>query len=390
MMKNQSSIWPVFEDPSQPGVRRLVSLYGCAQEHDERAGSTARPYLQELVPHIPVFWQVKDGEYSKKDSWNGMTIPKEWLYNTKSGQQLLYLEADATSGDNNALSLQQNSHYYQNHEPRKTSSWLDWLGFHRHHHPQPSMQPLPDLDLDLKECAQGFRRLAELAKSTESSPNISVVRVLLVDPTVIIESGGGRRTSVREHVEELRLADVIVDARESVLHSMLGWLESVYEDPKTNVPLTKLLLKPVVLETASKDWFLSIKSELRKYGYNVLDRKQAETLLVTRRSKTKLPMMVYERSSADTVHTIQQYVEQGIVDDPSRICALLTCHEGLEEMETLNANYTKGRRVGCICSSDIHDKALEWVRQQCVAGVPVETIQRQLDDGVAWQQQNCR
>jgi hypothetical protein len=88
-------------------------------------------------------------------------------------------------------------------------------------------------------------------------------------------------------------------------------------------------------------------------------------------------MLVYERSSADTVNTIRQYLERDIVNDPSRICALLTCCDGLEEIDLLNQSLKNP--VGFICSSDIHEQALEWVRMQAVDGVPGYKIQEQLD-----------
>ena len=124
-------------------------------------------------------------------------------------------------------------------------------------------------------------------------------------------------------------------------------------------------LKPVILETPNKHWFGSIQTELEKHGYQVLDRSQVGN---NDPSTTALqpPMLVYEVSGSDTVHTIREYLEQGIVRDPARVCALLTSSDGLEELQSLQNQFAAA--VGCVCSSDIHDRALEWVRQQCLRG----------------------
>jgi hypothetical protein len=40
--------------------------------------------------------------------------------------------------------------------------------------------------------------------------------------------GGGRKASIHQHVKELGLADVIVDAHGLVLKSILEWLKVAY------------------------------------------------------------------------------------------------------------------------------------------------------------------
>ena len=357
-------LWPVFENAC--AVQHLVSLYGCQD--------------RQILPQVPVYWQVNDGEYSKHSSWKGMDVPESWLYTIqepngkKRKRKLLYLEADATSGGDSAISLQKHSSVDISEDNkwnmRRSYKWL--LKQDGRVDVDKVVEPSTAyFDLDLKEVSQGFRRLADLARKNVDG-EVEVMRVLLVDPTVVIESGGGRKTSVRRHVEELGLGDVIVDARGLVLKSILEWLKSVCtkEDAMKSPHDTRLV--PVILETSSKAWFNSIRSELRRHGYDVIDRSET-----TAEGINRSPMLVYERSSADTVHTVREYLEQGIVKDPSRVCALLTCFDGLEEIELLNQSMKTP--VGCICSSDIHDRALEWVRKLSVDGVSAETIQERLD-----------
>jgi hypothetical protein len=334
---------------------------------------------------------VSDGEYSKSASWDGMNVPDCWLYSINVNgekKKLLYLEADATSGGESALSLQQH-----------VNAGTDWTNdtlctkettkrSYRRMLGDKIMSASPkeeDLvstayfDLDLKEVAQGFRRLTDLATCNKNN-EVEVRRVLLVDPTVVIESGGGRQNTVREYVQELGLADVIVDARGLVLNSILCWLQNTYRDNDEDQRASsrKVDLKPVILETPSKQWFHSIRSELRLHGYEVIDRAQAVS---DDSNKRVPPMLVYERSSADTVNTIRQYLDRGILNDPSKVCALLTCHDGLQQVESLNKSLDTP--VGYICSSDIHEKALDWVRTQSVNGVPASKIQEQLDASAA-------
>ena len=288
-------IWPVFEDVS--AVQHLVSLYGC-QDRD-----------RQILPQVPVYWQINDGEYSKHSSWEGMDVPESWLYTIQeqNGQkrQLLYLEADATNGGESAVSLQKDSSIdISDGNKWNMSRSYQWLL--KHHDRANVGKELESstayLDLDLKEVSQGFRRLADLARNNNGA-QVEVMRVLLADPTVMIESGAGRKASVRQHVKELGLADVIVNARGLVLKSILEWLKVAYTKEDISKPQCHARTA-VILETPSKAWFNSIQSELRDHGYKVIDRAQA-----TMEDMNQIPMLVYERSSADTVHTIRQFLE---------------------------------------------------------------------------------
>lgn len=410
--RGSTHLWPIYEDAAV--VQRLVSRYATAPtaESSLSLSSSSSVVAVQQQPRVPVYWQVDDGQYSQARSWDGMTVQPQWLFpvRTKPGhpqERMLYLEADATSGDESALSLQNSAHHFAPSNERNLSRVNRWFwdalsfvrekGSHSNattlstESDKHSRMPFSVLDLDLKEVAQGFRRLADLAKKEckkDGGSALQVRRVLLVDPTMIIENGGGRLTSVRDLVEELGLADIVIDARESVLHAILQWLAQQRNDRGSEgSQKAQKQLRPVILETPSKAWFQSIRSELRKHGYDVIDRADAAMESSSNSNNNMPPVLVYERSSADTVNTIRQYLERGIVRDPSTVCALLTRHEGLDEVEALNKSLqTTGRdaAVGCICSSDIHDRAFEWVRAKCIEGFPAQTIQKELDAGSAW------
>jgi hypothetical protein len=89
----------VFEDVS--AIQHLVSLYGC-QDRDK-----------QILPQVPVYWQINHGEYIKHCSWEGMEVPESWLYTiqeqNRQKRQSLYLEADAMNGGESAVSLQKDS-----------------------------------------------------------------------------------------------------------------------------------------------------------------------------------------------------------------------------------------------------------------------------------------
>jgi len=357
------ALWPIYEQADK--VLHVVTEYGCP---DQQNGSAS-------LPSQPVYWQVDDGAYSKASSWKGMKIPWNWLYTVNDGTKLLYLEADATEGDEQALAMRQHDKTFAQGQHQRLGLWKSWSSQKETNDTEESEK----LDLDLREVAQGFRRLSQLVGNDDEQP-FKVVRVLLVDPTVIVESGGGRRMTVREQVTELKLTDILVDARESLLCAVLEWLSQCSGTNQAyNSMRNKNQLRPVILETPSKAWFHSIQTELRKHGYEVMDRSQLDD------NATDLPpMLVYERSGADTVHTIHEYIEQSIVKDPSQVCALLTSYEEVGDVAALNDSLQKGLAVGCICSSVLHDSALEWVRQKCLQGVPASQIQKELDEGKAW------
>lgn len=341
--RESANLWPVFENADAV--------------HGGLAGTQSTK-----SPTIPFFWQVNDGQYSLPSSWNGLIIPATWIYSKSNGDQLLYLEADATSGDESALAVKGGSDYY--HHWYSRSELPLWNGHHsKKFFAKEAPIPYSQLDLDLKEIAQGFRRLGEIGR--RAHPEVSVARVILVDPSIQIESGGGRRMTVRQQIEELGLADIVVDSRTSVRREILTWLENYFAST-TLKNLKRNRKRRVILETPSKVWFHSLQSELANFGYQVVDRTAIDP-------DETVPVLVYERSSADTVHTIRQYLERGIIKSPQDACALLASHQGISE--ALSLGYS------CVCSSAIHDGLLAWVKGEFLKGRSASDIQRDLDTG---------
>jgi len=328
-------LWPIFEDPTNATVKSLVRQYG--------AGS-------EITPaRVPIFWQVDSGQYSLRDSWRGLSIPKSWLFTSSSETQAttpkLIIEADATPGDGSSFLAR------------------DVLKF----------------DLDLREVGQAFHQLALLAPDIQTmcpgdeADNPEVLRVLLVDEDSPMVLGSGQVLKVRDFAAELGLADVIIDSRMSVVRSLTSWLDGTYARvQKDGVQVKKSRgRRPVILETHSQLWYLRFKEELRKHGYETIDRHDVKEV-------GSIPVLVFERTSADTVNRIRALVTAGITK-PENVCALLQDHRGLDELRSLNMP-----QVSFICPSQIYHDAFAFVRSKAMKGHSVEEIQDELDKGKVW------
>ena len=325
---------------------------------------------------VPLYWQVDDGQYGFHESWSGLTIPQTWLFekashgynpqnkktssndavitleeNKKNAKKLLILEAAANREGPSALSL-------------ATSKVTE------------------DLDLNLYEIAQGFYQLQKLVEtdsqvSSSAALNYETLRVLLADANSKLRRGGGQETSVRDRVTKLGLADIIVDSQAPILLAVKDWLmtRKVHRTQASLSPWTWLSTtsgNEVILETPEDSWFLSIREELKNLGYRVIDISEALHLYGTAHS---LPILVYERTTQDTIHTIRRLVQQNIVR-PQDVCALCPTHRGLKERREMDDNSVE---IANICSSDLHDRLLRNVRQAALNGLSKDEIQQQLD-----------
>jgi hypothetical protein len=232
-----------------------------------------------------------------------------------------------------------------------------------------------ELDLDLYETSQGFNRLRSLVEGKPS--NFDVLRVLFVDADAVFKSGGGRIQSVRDYVTGLGLADVIIDARAPLLHSLDKWLRQRKQKDRHSpgwglnpFVWTPTNLNPVILETPCSKSFGSIKSALGELGYTVMDISRA---LKRYGSLQDIPVLVYEKNTQGTINTIQLMLERNVVQ-PENVCALCPTHHGLVELADGQAS-----EIEIICGSDIYDNLLLLVRDLAIEGCSPEEIQKQLD-----------
>ena len=332
----RTAVFPIFEESSRASVQQLIRQHG----YDHKNAQA------DDKPSIPVFWQIDDGRYANADSWRGFALPRNWLFDMKPNAshsndgKLLVLEADATSGLADAMSFQS----------------VD----------------ATDLDIDLYEIAQGFHKLEQ---SLSDAPKHQVLRVILVDPEAVVKSGGGRESKARDYISELRLADIIIDARSPLVLMLTGWLAAVTKDcvqasyaswRKKKSPV------PVILETPNSEWFESIKAALKPFGYHIIDRDEVDKFPNV--DPSYMPFIVYEQSTSNTIYTVRQYVQSGIVS-ADKICAFCPKYEGANELEELGLGNIK-----TFCSSVLYSQLLAWVREEALKGREYGSIQNELDN----------
>ena len=334
---SRRKIFPIYELPERSSVQQLVRQFGFGSIH-------------EKLPTVPIFWHIDDGRYSNADSWHKMKIPKHWLFDVKKSStvdseapdKVLILEADATSGMSDSISLD-----------------------------RPDAQ---DLDLDLYEVAQGFHKLQQIVD--KDAPKHSVSRVLLVDTEARVVSGGGRETKAGNYIQELALSDIVINSRAILVWAILCWLNAAIKKPVLRRKYWGFGDKKqvVILETPVQAWFINIQTELSELGYDVMDRSDALNEFGT---IDDIPVLVYEKSTADTVHTCRQMAIQNIAK-PALICALCGTHEGIDDLKKFHL-----AAITSICSSDLYDRSLEWVRHKICEGMEATEIQSILDNDIA-------
>lgn len=342
--EGRRKIFPIFERSDSPNVQALVQNHACD-------GSASTTGVEE--PIIPIYWNCRNGRYGRKDSWRGMRIPPHWLFDvalTSRGvregrpDKLLILEADATGGESDSLSLK-----------RTTSA---------------------ELDLDLYEVAQGFHNLEQCVDAPPCS--FDTIRVLLVDSEMLVRKGGGYAVEADGYVRALALADVVVDARAPLVFAMTKWLESKptgLDETKSKRGLfSRKILQPIILETPNEEWFQSIRAEFSALGYEVISFVEALERYGKDGTIDK-PLFVYENSIADTVHTIKRLKEQNFARD-DMVCALFPHHSDGKDDDASETKYAT------ICSTDIYSQLLLWVRRQALQGHSSRNIQKRLDESL--------
>lgn len=330
----RGAVFPIFEEAQRASVQQLIRQHG----YENKA-------VADDKPNIPVFWQIDDGRYANADSWRSFAVPKSWLFDMKKKEstqssendKLLVLEADATSGLPDAMAFQS----------------LD----------------ASDLDIDLYEIAQGFHKLEQ---SLTDSPEHQVLRVILVDPEATVKSGGGRETKARDYISELGLADIIIDARSPLVLMLTRWLAEVTSQQNNKSWRNKASHVPVILETPNAEWFESIKAALQPFGYEIIDRDEVNKF--PNIDPSKIPFIVYEQSTSNTIYTVRQYVQSGIVQ-ADKICAFCPKYEGANDLEELGLGNIK-----TFCSSVLYSQLLAWVREQALNGRDYGGIQTELDN----------
>ena len=369
--------------------------------------------IQQLLQNfrVPMYWCVNARKYAYHFSWENFSADEAYFLTTKTGKQVLLLEADATnSGD--PLSLE--------------------------HHA---------LDLTIDDASQGFRRIQERFRAL-GDVDFRTLRVFLGNSLETFTSGGGHEYTLRHRVRYAKEVDILVDSRAPVLTEILSWCDRVAGEDRT-----------VLFQTNNREYFQSLKLLLERYGYKILDpldfkladrlqqeeepaEKDAasyESLLQIlmedpmevsaspihnfestgedkKTSKTKpknndrkrqivrlarLPRLVYYGSTAETVNAVEALLHAGAIK-VTNCCAILDKDEGIRLLksvldketglvqqgplewrraQTSNADTSSVNTHGLhiICSSAIYDNLFRQIREWTRTGYSQEAIQKELD-----------
>jgi len=206
----------------------------------------------------------------------------------------------------------------------------------------------------------------------------ALVRVFLTDLNLPIFSGAGRAMSQRSLIEMHNEADIVIDAKTPLLRVVHSWLENsrVNEDGNANT-------KTCVFDTRNQMYFATMKTVLAENGWKIVDRPPPKAKAKGYADgANNTPFIVYEASTADTVHQVRQLVKGGL--PPTRVCALLDGWEGVAELQALShelsAETGKEVDLGYVCSSAVYDDLFKEVRVRVRKGESCSNIQAFLDE----------
>ncbi|ELR18615.1 uncharacterized protein ACA1_155730, partial [Acanthamoeba castellanii str. Neff] len=295
----------------------------------------------------PIFWSIRARSYGKRHSWNGFNVDHKWLIRTEQGKRILVVEADSSVGEQ-SLSLRHDL----------------------------------DEDLTIQDASQAFFMIEQrLRKDPAVTPEDKVIRVLLADPQMSIETGGGNRYTVADRVRELREVDVLIDSKAPLLRAILDWANGKFtagaathdgnEQPVGRTQPDEPDERPgpsrkkIVFDTTNRGYFRTLRGLLSNFGFEVLDARDTE-----RYDPRTTPRLVYMETTFDTLNTIRSLVNVGLVP-ANQCCALVDRKEGLEVAEDINEallkrakhNESEARQqMSVICSSVIYDNLFRQVR----------------------------
>lgn len=312
----------------------------------------------------PIFWSIRARSYGKRHSWNGFNVDHKWLIRTEQGKRILVVEADSSVGEQ-SLSLRHDL----------------------------------DEDLTIQDASQAFFMIEQrLRKDPAVTPEDKVIRVLLADPQMSIETGGGNRYTVADRVRELREVDVLIDSKAPLLRAILDWANGKFtagaathdgnEQPVGRTQPDEPDERPgpsrkkIVFDTTNRGYFRTLRGLLSNFGFEVLDARDTE-----RYDPRTTPRLVYMETTFDTLNTIRSLVNVGLVP-ANQCCALVDRKEGLEVAEDINEALLKRakhneseapQQMSVICSSVIYDNLFRQVRLLLRKGHTPVQVQEELD-----------
>jgi len=296
---------PFFEDPGL--IASLVDKYS-------NQGKT------------PFMWHVLSGKYGEASSWQGFRVKPDWYLNTQGNKKLLVIEADASVGEQ-ALALGSES----------------------------------SNDLTLLEVAQAKDSLTKIAnKNKQKDRPDQVITVLLVDSQQKIIFGDKSEITVREQVNQLHEADIVIDAKAPLILGIKSWLDSL------GIPTENQTL---IFDTDNQEYFGTIKKMMESLDWQVVGRGQTGEYRDS-------PRLVYYATTTDTAHTVKSLISSEQVA-PEKCCGLFDKVDGVDKIEEFAKE--KGINIPSVCSAQIYNGWFKAVRMFLRMDMPPQEIQSGID-----------
>jgi hypothetical protein len=231
MNKMGVHLLPIFESPDR--VQHLV------WKHSEQL-------------HRPVYWCVKEHKYGSTYSWDQFPVDSWMLADPWNKDSLLSSSSSSSSSPGSDVTATN----------RRKILFLEADATNPH---DPLALGNAALDLNLDDASQGFRRLQERFSRAYPHPPgepkpFRTLRVYLGNSLEVSRTGGGHSYTLRHRVRYAKEMDVLIDSRAPVLERILEWCQRVAGSDRR-----------IMFQTSSPEYFRSLQTILRCYGYEIFD-----------------------------------------------------------------------------------------------------------------------
>ena len=292
---------------------------------------------------IPSFWCVNGNDYGDESEWNGFEITKNWLIKTKTGKDILIVEADSSPPEQAMLLLNDNEN-----------------------------------DLPYNVVTQAFSAIERLAiKQGVILDTNQMITVLLASEDFPLYSGSGYEYSLKEGINKFNDIDVLIDTTKPIAKAMLKWLNK-YRDLELNPD------NIVLFDTTNKTYFDAAKDRLKKYGWNIVDYMEFVNKNGNDGEYLNYPLLIYENSTNESVNKVRSHSKSNHSERLKNCCVLMIDYKGIETLNNLkkleknHCDYIEN--VEYICNAVLYDKIFEEVRHKLIDGYKPNEIQHWLDN----------
>ena len=305
---------------------------------------------------VPVMWHIPDDTYGRPSSWGAskpygsrsevdledadFKIEREWTIgyenenDEKEKGRMIIVEADSSVGEQSlALGVESAN------------------------------------DMTVSEASLAYRFVDKLSRRQGAlfGAKDKVVRILLADSESKQTTGGGQEYTLREHVKEQDSADILIDAKLPLLKAIVEWAQATVALNGTPE------LKKIYFDTSNREYFATVSAMLAVHGWKVLDGGSH-----TSANYQKIPVIVYDNSTAATVNTVRSLLKKRKVP-PHMLCAMLDQNEGQADSNRVARELGCAGKVSSICSAVIYDYLFQSARLLLRKGFGYEQIQKFFD-----------